>query len=248
MSLFSRLGGILQAKTNALLDRAEDPAQMMDLSYEKMLSALQEAKTHVADVAAERINLESQIQKSQSKIASLTESAQLAVTKGRDDLAKQALAEKASESAKLENLQASHDALNQQEQKLRNYCSQLQTRIDNFGHEKEIVKAQQSAAQAQIAVTESLSGLGNQLGNAGDALRRAQEKTEKMTAKAAALDSMMQEGTLSDPLDPTTPLQKEIAALKQQTSVDDELAALKAQMGQTSGTAPAPAATPEAPA
>lgn len=234
MSLFSRVTEMFQAKTNAVLNRMEDTGETLDLSYEKMLVALQDAKRHTADVVAERLSLEQQMATTQKSMDQSDGDARLALGKGREDLAKQALTAKAAAAAKLQSLQAAHDTIQAQEAKLRDYCATMQQRIEAFHTEKEVMKAQGAAAAAQIKVTESLTGLGDNMGDAGAALQRAKDKTEHMQAKAAALDTMVASGVLNDPLDARTQVEKEMDALRSGSSVDDELAAMKAEMAGAS--------------
>lgn len=230
MGLFSRAVDIIHAKTNAVLNGMENTDETLNLSYEKMLQALQDAKRHTADVVTERMSLEQQIASIQKNVDQLDTDARLALSKNREDLARSALAEKASETTKLESLQTAHDSVLAQEQKLETYCTTMQQKIDAFRTQKELLKAQNSAATAEIGVTESLSGLGNQMGNAGDALQRAQDKADHLTAKASALDAMLANGSLSDPLDHRSQAEKDIDALRQGSGVDDALAAMKASI------------------
>jgi phage shock protein A len=230
MSIFSRVAEIIHAKTNAVLNNMENTNDTLDLSYEKMVAALQEAKRHTADVVAERMSLEQQVTVTQKSMAQSDADAHLALSKGREDLARQALTAKAAATTKLQSLQTAHDAIQAQETKLNEYCVTMQQRIDAFRTEKEVMKAQNSAATAQIKVTESLTGIGNQMGDVGAALQRAKDRTDHMQAKAAALDSMVATGVLNDPLDSRTQVEKEMDTLRSGSTVDDELAAMKAAM------------------
>lgn len=230
MSIFSRVAEIIHAKTNAVLNGMENTDETLNLSYEKMIDALQEAKRHTADVVAERMSLEQQIAVTQKSMTQSDADAHLALSKGREDLARQSLTVKAAASTKLQSLQAAHEAIQTQESKLGDYCVTMQQRIDAFRTEKEVMKAQNSAATAQIKVTESLTGIGDHMGDAGVALQRAKDRTDHLQAKVAALDSMVATGVLSDPLDSRTQVKKEMDTLRSGSTVDDELAAMKAAM------------------
>ena len=230
MSIFSRVAEIIHAKTNAVLNGMENTDETLDLSYEKMIAALQDAKRHTADVVAERMSLEQQMAVTQKSMTQSDADAHLALSKGREDLARQALTAKAAASAKLQSLQTAHDAIQAQETKLNEYCVTMQQRIDAFRTEKEVMKAQNSAATAQIKVTESLTGIGDNMGDAGAALQRTKDRTDHLQAKAAALDSMVATGVLNDPLDSRTQVEKEMDTLRSGSTVDDELAAMKAAM------------------
>ena len=69
MTVFSRVADILQAKTHKLLNQLEDPNETLDLSYEKMITGLQQTKLHLADVVAQQKSLERQIEAAQQEAA-----------------------------------------------------------------------------------------------------------------------------------------------------------------------------------
>ncbi|MCL4526686.1 MAG: PspA/IM30 family protein [Gammaproteobacteria bacterium] len=230
MSIFQHAANILEAKVHKLLSRAEDPAETLDLSYEKMLTSLQEAKRHLADVVTERISLENQIAQAQKQAAKAEEDARMALGAGREDLARRALAEKQAEAQKITALQEAHDTVAAQALKLTDYEHALQERIEQFRTQKEVMKSQMAAAQAQVKVTESLTGLGHGLDDAGDALRRAQDRTAQEQAKAQAMDGLLESGVINDPLDHRSQTDREMDKLRATSSIDDDLARLKAEM------------------
>ena len=230
MSIFQHAANILEAKVHKLLSRAEDPAETLDLSYEKMLTSLQEAKRHLADVVTERISLENQITQAQKQAAKAEEDARMALGAGREDLARRALAEKQAEAQKITALQEAHDTVAAQALKLTDYEHALQERIEQFRTQKEVMKSQMAAAQAQVKVTESLTGLGHGLDDAGDALRRAQDRTAQEQAKAQAMDGLLESGVINDPLDHRSQTDREMDKLRATSSIDDDLARLKAEI------------------
>ncbi len=230
MSIFQHAANILEAKVHKLLSRVEDPAETLDLSYEKMLTSLQEAKRHLADVVTERISLENQIAQAQKQAAKAEEDARMALGANREDLARRALAEKQAEAQKITALQEAHDTVAAQALKLTDYEHALQDRIEQFRTQKEVMKSQMAAAQAQVKVTESLTGLGHGLDDAGDALRRAQDRTAQEQAKAQAMDGLLESGVINDPLDHRSQTDREMDKLRAISGVDDELARLKAEM------------------
>ena len=230
MSIFKHAANILEAKVNKLLSRAEDPAETLDLSYEKMLTSLQEAKRHLADVVTERVSLENQIAQAQKLAARAEEDARMALNANREDLARGALTEKQAEAQKITALQEAHDTVAAQAQKLMDYEHALQERIEQFRTQKEVMKSQMAAAQAQVKVTESLTGLGHGLDDAGDALRRVQDRTAHEQAKAQAMDGLLESGVINDPLDHRTQTDREMDKLRATSGVDDDLARLKAEL------------------
>jgi phage shock protein A len=230
MSVFARMADILQAKTHKLLNKLEDPNELLDLSYEKMITGLQETKRHLADVVAEQKSLERQMDGAQQEATRAEADARMALGAGREDLARTALSGKQAALQKLDALKQAHGNIAAQANKLITYQKKLEERIEQFRTQKEVMKSSYAAAQAQVKVTESLTGVGKNLGNVGDAMRRAGDKVQGMQAKADALEGLMQSGVLSDPLDNSTAAQKELNALRSAQSVDADLEKLKAEM------------------
>lgn len=230
MSLFGRMADILQGKTHSLLNALEDPNETLDLTYEKMITGLQETKRHLADVVTEQKGLERQINTITAESSRAEDNARLALQSNREDLAKIALGQKQDALTKLETLQHAHGAITAQVDKLIAYQKKLETRIEQFRTQKEVMKSSYSAAQAQVKVTESLSGVGKNLNGVGDAMRRAEDKVASMQARADAMDGLLESGILSDPLDKSNPLEKELAALRSTSAVDSDLERLKAEL------------------
>ncbi len=237
MSVLGRVADILQAKTHKLLNKLEDPNELLDLSYEKMIAGLQETKRHLADVVTEQKSLEREQEGAQQQAARAESDARMALQAGREDLARTALASKQGALQKLETLKQAHDNIAAQVGKLITYQKKLEDRIEQFRTQKEVMKSSYAAAQAQVKVTEALTGVGKDLGNVGDAMRRAGDKVAGAQAKADALEGLMQSGVLSDPLDRSTSAEKELNALRSATAIDSELEKLKAEIaaGQPRG-------------
>ncbi|OIQ83865.1 phage shock protein A [mine drainage metagenome] len=230
MSMFKHAAEILEARVNTFLNRADDPAQTLDLSYEKMITTLQDTKRHLADVITERISLENQMAAAKRDSDKAEADARMALQAQREDLARAALTEKQTAQQKIVALQQAHDSIATQAEKLTAYETKLQDRIEQFRTQKEVMKTQMTAAAAEVGVSESLSGLGTGLADAGDAMRRAQDKTAQMQSKAEAMEGMTEAGILSDPLDARDSTEKELDKLRSTTGVDADLARLKAEI------------------
>src|SRR5438034_10089313 len=99
--LMSRASTIVKAKLSKLLDRAEDPGETLDYSYEKQLELLQNVKRGIADVATAKKRLELQTTQLEQSVVKLETQARDALAAGREDLARQALERKAAEQAQL---------------------------------------------------------------------------------------------------------------------------------------------------
>src|SRR5437764_14548805 len=104
MSLTRRLALVLKAKANKLLDRAEDPRETLDYSYQRQLDLLQKVRRGLLDVATSRKRLELQGQQLQAKAAKLHEQAKQAMAAGREDLAREALSRRAAIAPELDSL------------------------------------------------------------------------------------------------------------------------------------------------
>lgn len=231
MSVLGRVADLLQAKTHKLLDRLEDPNENLDLSYEKMITGLQETKRHLADVVAQQKSLERQIEAANRDAAKAEDDARTALAAGREDLARAALAHKHDALEKVESLKAAHAAILPQAEKLVDYEKNLETRLEAFRTKKEVMKASYTAAAAQAKVGEAITGIGSSFDNVGETLRRADDKVAAMRAKADAMEGLIETGVLSDPLDGKTRSQREIDALKAGNAIDNDLQQLKAQLG-----------------
>jgi phage shock protein A len=240
MSILNRVADLFQAKTNKLLDVLEDPNEALDLSYEKMLTGLQETKRHLADVVAQQKSLERQIANSDRELKEAEADAKLAVQSARDDLARAALVHRQRVLDTQGNLQTALHAIQPQVAKLADYQQRLEDRIERFRTQKETMKAGYAAAQAQQKVTESLTGVGDRLGGVGETLRRAEERMLSAQDKAAAMDSMIEQGLIRDPLDTRSGENRALAALRDEHAVDAELAQLKAQLAKDALPAPEP--------
>jgi phage shock protein A len=242
MTLFQRAHDILAAKANKALDAAEKPDEMLDLSYEQMLDHLTKVRQALVTVAASRKQIELQEQQLQHSADHLQEQAKSALALGKEDLAREALQRKAAAQGQIDSMQAQHQQLNEEEEKLEQTLSALQQRVNQFRTQKETLKAQYTAASATASVNESVAGISTTLGDSGAALARAQDKIEVMQARAGALDELLQSGVLEDVGGGTDDIQKELDEVGSSAEVDRELAALKTQIGPASPAPELPAA------
>ena len=242
MTLFQRAHDILAAKTNKALDAAEQPDEMLDLSYEQMLDQLTKVRQALVTVAASRKQIELQEQQLQHSADHLEEQAKAALGLGKEDLAREALQRKAAAQAQIDGMESQHQQLNEEQEKLEQTLAALQERVNQFRTQKETLKAQYTAANAEASVNESVAGISSTLGDSGAALQRAQDKIANMQARAGALDELLQSGVLEDVGGDTDDIQKELDEAGSSADVDRELAALKAQIGPASPTPELPAA------
>src|SRR5256714_7968838 len=196
--LMSRASTVVKAKLSKLLDRAENPSETLDYSYEQQLQLLQNVKRGVADVVTAKKRLQLQTDQLEQSVVKLETQARQALGAGREDLARQALERKSAVQQQLQGLDGQIQGLEQQQEKLVASEQQLQAKIEAFRSEKEVIKAQYSAAEAQVRIGEAATGIGEQMADTGLAIERARDKTTQMQARANAIDELTAAGTLED--------------------------------------------------
>ncbi len=232
MGLWQRFKLIFNSKANAALDKAEDPRQTLDYSYEKQLELLQKVRRGVADVATSRKRLELQIQGLAQQEAKLEEQARAALAGGREDLAREALTRRSGLHQQIADLQGQLATLQDQEEKLTAAASQLQVKVESFRTKKETIKATYSAAEAQTKINEAFAGISNELGDVGLAVQRAEDKTAQMQARAGAIDELVASGALTDASGlGKDSLTVELERMASENEVNTQLEALKRELG-----------------
>ena len=236
MGIFQRAHDIVQAKTNKALDAAEKPDEMLDLSYEKMLEQITQVRRALVDLAASKKRLELQEEQFQHTVDHLQDQAKQALGAGREDLAKEALSRKAAAQQQIDEMEPQRQQLDEEEKKLTTTLDALQKRVNDFRTQKETLKAQYTAAKAISTVDESTAGISKSFNDSGQSLQRAQDKIATMQARSGALDELLESGVLEDVGGGTDDIQKELDQVGKDAQVDNELAALKAQLG-TGGSA-----------
>jgi len=234
MGLTKRLSTILKAKASKALDKAEDPRETLDYSYQRMLEQLTQVRRGVADVATSRKRLELQASQLTQSGAKLEEQARQAIAQNREDLAREALSRRASIVQQLQDLKTQHDQLDAQESQLTQASQRLQSKVESFRTRKETIKATYTAAQATTKVNEAVSGISEEMGDVGMAIQRAEDKTAQMQARAGALDELMASGALDDLSAPGDHIQAELDRGLLTVGVDAELERMKAELGQGS--------------
>jgi phage shock protein A len=237
-----RMSTVIKSKISRLLDKAEDPGETLDYSYSKQLESLQGVKKGIADVVTAKKRLGMQAQKLEQSVVKLDTQARQAMAAGNEQLARTALERKQLAQTELQSLDQQVAELQSQQEKLTESEKRLRAKIESFRTKKEVIKAQYSAAEAQVRISEAATGVGEEMADVGLAMQRAIDKTEDMRARASAVEELEAAGTFEDLTQLGSgqdDIDRELAALGAGGMVDDELAKLKAELGQ--GSAPAPA-------
>lgn len=230
MSVFKRMSEVVQQKLNAALDRNEDPNQALDFAYQKQLESLQQVRRNVADVLTAEKRLELQAAQIRQSVEKLNTQAQQALQQNREDLARVALTRAQTAQQQLAGLDQQIQQMKDQEQKLEITAQKLQAKVEAFRTQKETIKAQYSAAQASTKIGEAVTGLSEQMADVTMMVDRAQEKTTQMQARAAAIDQLVDSGTLDQVGSGSDDIQRQLDSASTASNVDQQLALMKAQL------------------
>ena len=232
--LTGRMSTVIKAKISKLLDRAEDPSETLEYSYQKQMELLQDVKKGIADVVTAKKRLQLQAQKLEQQVVKLDTQARQAMSQGREDLARTALERKTFAQNELQSLDAQVTELEAQQQQLIDKEQKLRTKLEQFRTKKEVIKAQYSAAEASVRISEAATGVGEEMADVGLAMQRATEKTENMRARANAMDELEAAGAFDDQLSlggGQDDIDRQLSELTTGSQVDAELAKLKAELG-----------------
>jgi phage shock protein A len=230
---------VIKAKISKLLDRAEDPSETLDYSYQRQLESLQNVKKGIADVVTSKKRLQMQAEKLEQSVVKLDTQARQALSAGNEELARTALERKTFAQTELQSLDQQVTELESQQERLTESEKRLRTKIESFRTKKEVIKAQYSAAEAQVRISEAASGVGEEMADVGLAMQRAVDKTEDMKARAGAVEELEASGAFEDitQLGSGGPddIDRQLAELGSGSQVDDELARMKAELGSGGG-------------
>ena len=234
MGFTNRFSILLKQKVNMLLDKYEDPKEALDSSYIQQVETLNRLRRNIAEVVTAKKRLEMQKLRLWDNVRNLDEQAHRAVDSNREDLAKLALERKNANLLQTQGLDKQITEMQAEQQKLEDTERRLSTKVEEFKSKKEVIKAQYSAAEAQVRIKENVTGISEEMTDVGMAMSRAEDKTEKMKAKAQALDEMIDSGVLTDYTSASSTsasdndIEGELQKMTVKSSVDEELAKLKA--------------------
>jgi phage shock protein A len=218
MGIFGRVSDILKANVNELIDKAEDPAKMMDQMIREMQENLREAKIEVAKAIADEKRLQQQLKQNQSQSKNWESKAMLALKKGDERLATEALKQKKTYDQLVTSIQPQWEQQNTLSSKLKDSLRALESKIDEARRKKEILIARQKRAEAQKKIHDVMTGMNDR--SAFATFDRMEQKVMEIEAQADAAVELEMES-----------LDDQFKALEAGSEVDDELAALKAKMG-----------------
>lgn len=225
MGILSRFKDIMSANINALLDKCEDPAKMVDQTLRDLRENLAEVKRETAAVMADEQKAQRALNECRANINKYSNAAMAAVQAGNDDDARKLLAAKQREEGRVADLQSTYELAQANASKMRQMHDKLVRDIEDLEARKDSIKAKMKVAEAQQKVNQMTAG-----SNASEASIAA---FERMSAKAdRMLDQAMAEAELNDQSAGADNLAAKYSS-GGDSSVEAELAALKASMNKS---------------
>lgn len=226
MGIMTRFKDIMAANFNALLDRAEDPEKMIDQYLRNLEQDFAKVKAETASIMAEEKSAKRKLDECDEEIARMTEYAKKAVMAGNDGEAKQFLTKKAELTEKRIVLEQNYTLACDNSAKMRQMHDKLAGDIATLKSKRDMLKAKVKVAETQKKINQMGSGL-EDAGNNMAAFDRMEDKVNKMLDEANAMSEL----NASSEGNSIEELAKKYDAQSGNSAVDDELAALKAEMG-----------------
>lgn len=227
MGLWTRIKMFFRMRTNRALDEAEDPRDVMDYAYNQQMEFLRKVKQGLLEVATAKHQLNHQLHRQQNRIPQLEAQARKAIDADREDLARLALQRKQIVLVETTGIEEQLAEVAEEERKLIAAEQEIASRIEQFRTHREVMSARYSAAEAQVKLKENLTGVSGDLGELSMALGRAEEKTHRMIARASALDTLIEGGSLEPAVGGTDIIEVELQKLSTKNAVEEELALLR---------------------
>ncbi|MFD5466767.1 PspA/IM30 family protein [Kitasatospora sp. NPDC127059] len=225
-----RIAELFRIKAGRVLDRLEDPREVLDFAHLQQLELLQQVRRGLADVATSHKRVELQEAALRTSERRLEEQAQQALAVGRADLARDLLTSRERVRGQLADLAEREPLLEAEEKRLAGVLRGLEEEVEEFRLRKETLKAEYTRTEAETRVAEAVSGVGRDLGVVGAAVQRANDRMEQLRARSAALDELMSSGALEDITSPAGPdeAQGELERITADREVEAELKRLRA--------------------
>ena len=218
MGILDRVSMLLRANVNDLIDRAEDPEKVVRQLIIDMNNQLLQVKTQVAASIADEKMLYQRYQENQAKATDWEHRAELAVERGQDDLAREALSRRIAFAQTADGFKVQYDQQASQVEQLKDALHKLEAKIQEASTKQDLLIARSRRAKAETKIRTTLSGLDQS--SALTSFARIEEKVAMQEARAAALGELDSDTTES-----------RFLMMEQESDVDRQLAALKERKG-----------------
>jgi len=216
MGIFSRFTDIINANLNALLDKAEDPQKMVRLIIQEMEDTLVEVRSVSAKTLSEKKELIRQLTRLENEVVEWEQRAELALSKDREDLARQALLEKSKLNDTIDALQAEITRVDDHVERLSGEIGQLQEKLSDAKARQKSILMRERTVSSRLSVKKTLDS---------SKLEDAMYKFDRYEAKIDGLESQVDAYDLG-----RKTLADEFHALESDHRVDAELETLKAKL------------------
>ena len=226
MGIISRFKDIMAANMNALLDKAEDPSKMIDQYLRNLESDLGKVKAETAAIMAEETRSKRLVDECSQEIAKMQGYAEKAVVAGNDADAIQFLSKKKQLEDKNAGLQQAYELATENAKKMRAMHDKLVSDINELNARKDSIKAKVAVAKTQQSINKIGSSISGAAGNMS-AFDKMEAKANKMLDEANAMAELNCAGE-EDSIDGLT---KKYDSVSVPAGVQDELEALKNQLG-----------------
>lgn len=219
MGIFSRMGDIINSNLNAMIDKAEDPEKITRLIIQEMEDTLVEVRTDAARNIAERKELSRKAEDYASRASDWEAKAELALNKGREDLARGALSAKQQSEAMVDVVEREMAILDEAVAKADDDLGKLQSKLNEAKAKHKALTMRTSVAKGQIKMRTMVRDT-----KVEDALSRY----ERMERKVDELEAHVESFDLGS----GDTLESQFAELEANDAIEDELAALKARINK----------------
>jgi len=222
MSIFKRIFRIGQANVNSALDKLEDPVKMIDQILRELDEDIAKMTAAVTSQMAVEKRFERELEEAENIIARRDEQARVAVERGEDELAREALLDKKRHVEKRDALKLNYDKAKENAARLRKQLDDMKSRVQDMKTKRSSLIAQAEAAKATKKITQTMSGVGNE--NMAESFYKMEEKIQQMHDEAQAAQELADsERSLDSKFD-------DLMSKSSDKDVEDELAQLKASL------------------
>jgi phage shock protein A len=226
MGILDRVSTLLRANINDMIDRAEDPEKVVKQLIADMNNQLIQVKTQVAASIADEKQLYQRYQDNQAKANDWQQRAEMAVEKGQDDMAREALQRRNAFQQTADGFKEQYDQQAAQVETLKTALHELEVKIQDAQTKEQLLIARARRAKAETQIRSTLSGLDQS--SALASFQRIEEKVSMQEARASAMAEL-----------DTDTMEHRFQLMEQESAVDQQLAALKAKKGLAAPEEPA---------
>lgn len=220
MSVFERIGDLVKANINDLIDKAEDPEKMVKQIILDMDKELVKSTQALGKAMASERQIKKQYEDASAKSKSWEDKAKIALTAGDQELAKKALSEKVKVDEQAIQFKTMYDTISAQTETIRTQVEALKGKLNEAKSRQAMLIARSQMADTQKDLSKSLGGMGSS--NAFSKMDKMEEKIQRKEAEADAF------AEISGSVPEEDPFKK----LQSDSAVDAELARLMAEMGK----------------